>query len=174
MIDGSEVYNKIPFECNLDLLNYYSFTKGCYVGQELSARTKYKGVIRKRLLPFFLPTSDIQPLPNFSSITAEQEQKLLLNCENRSPLSNLSIGDKIYQKHIETGSDEKDIGEIVAINQNRSIGLAMMHLDPVYQHQGPFYTAYSAPELSGKGENISFVRPSWYEGLDEKTNMRKD
>lgn len=32
----------LPFECNLDALNYVSFSKGCYIGQELMARTKFK------------------------------------------------------------------------------------------------------------------------------------
>ena len=40
--EGSELIDRIPIECNLDLLNYISFTKGCYVGQELTARTKFK------------------------------------------------------------------------------------------------------------------------------------
>lgn len=35
-------------------LNGISFTKGCYVGQELMARTHFKGVVRKRLMPFRL------------------------------------------------------------------------------------------------------------------------
>ena len=42
----------IPLEYNLDGLNGISFTKGCYVGQELMARTHFKGVVRKRLAPF--------------------------------------------------------------------------------------------------------------------------
>jgi folate-binding protein YgfZ len=41
----------IPLECNLDQLNAISWSKGCYVGQELTARTHYRGVVRKRLLP---------------------------------------------------------------------------------------------------------------------------
>lgn len=40
--DGPEVHGRIPLECNLDLLHYISFAKGCYVGQELTARTKFK------------------------------------------------------------------------------------------------------------------------------------
>lgn len=40
--EGAEVTNRIPLECNLDLLHYISFAKGCYVGQELTARTKFK------------------------------------------------------------------------------------------------------------------------------------
>ncbi|KAH0456831.1 hypothetical protein IEQ34_014738 [Dendrobium chrysotoxum] len=41
----------IPLEYNLEGLNAISFDKGCYVGQELVARTHHRGVIRKRLLP---------------------------------------------------------------------------------------------------------------------------
>ncbi|KAK9819786.1 hypothetical protein WJX72_002340 [[Myrmecia] bisecta] len=44
----------VPLEYNLDGLNAISFTKGCYVGQELIARTHYRGVVRKRLMPFRL------------------------------------------------------------------------------------------------------------------------
>ncbi|HEY2071536.1 MAG TPA: hypothetical protein VGG48_18395 [Rhizomicrobium sp.] len=35
----------------LDELHAVSFTKGCYVGQELTARMKHRGTARKRLLP---------------------------------------------------------------------------------------------------------------------------
>uniref|UniRef100_A0A182LV18 CAF17 C-terminal domain-containing protein n=1 Tax=Anopheles culicifacies TaxID=139723 RepID=A0A182LV18_9DIPT len=40
-----------PLECNCDLLHGVSFHKGCYIGQELTARTYHTGVIRKRLMP---------------------------------------------------------------------------------------------------------------------------
>lgn len=40
-----------PLEDNADLLNGVSFTKGCYLGQELTARVYHTGVIRKRLMP---------------------------------------------------------------------------------------------------------------------------
>ncbi|CAI5487260.1 unnamed protein product [Closterium sp. Naga37s-1] len=41
----------LPLECNLAALHAISFTKGCYVGQELTARTHHRGVVRKRLMP---------------------------------------------------------------------------------------------------------------------------
>eukprot|EP00250_Pteridium_aquilinum_P005094 c1523_g1_i1 orf=186-1427(+) len=41
----------IPLEYNLAWLNAISFEKGCYVGQELIARTHHRGVIRKRIMP---------------------------------------------------------------------------------------------------------------------------
>ena len=42
----------LPLESNLDLLSSgVSFAKGCYLGQELTARTHFRGVVRKRLVP---------------------------------------------------------------------------------------------------------------------------
>jgi folate-binding protein YgfZ len=38
-------------EANMDLLNAISFDKGCYMGQELTARTHYRGLVKKRFLP---------------------------------------------------------------------------------------------------------------------------
>jgi folate-binding protein YgfZ len=52
--DGSkdiEVEKTLILEANIDLLNGVSFTKGCYVGQELTARMKYRGKVRRRLIP---------------------------------------------------------------------------------------------------------------------------
>lgn len=40
-----------PLEYNLAWLKAISFEKGCYIGQELIARTHHRGVIRKRLMP---------------------------------------------------------------------------------------------------------------------------
>ncbi len=44
----------VPLEYNLDGLHGISFTKGCYVGQELIARAHFRGVVRKRLMPVAL------------------------------------------------------------------------------------------------------------------------
>lgn len=46
-----EVGKAILLENNVDLLNGIAWDKGCYTGQELTARTRYRGLIKKRLVP---------------------------------------------------------------------------------------------------------------------------
>jgi hypothetical protein len=46
-----EVEKSILLENGFEELGGVDFKKGCYMGQELTARTKYRGLVRKRLLP---------------------------------------------------------------------------------------------------------------------------
>ncbi|WP_282183908.1 hypothetical protein [Azospirillum sp. TSO35-2] len=50
----------IPLENRMDALNAISWDKGCYMGQELTARTKYRALIKKKLFPvtFLGPAPD--------------------------------------------------------------------------------------------------------------------
>ena len=52
--DGSRdllVDKSILLEGGFEELNGVDFDKGCYVGQELTARTKHRGLVKKRLIP---------------------------------------------------------------------------------------------------------------------------
>jgi hypothetical protein len=52
--DGSRdlaVEKAILLESDYDELNAIAWDKGCYMGQELTARTKYRGLVKKRLVP---------------------------------------------------------------------------------------------------------------------------
>ncbi len=45
------VDKSLMLESNFEALHGVDFDKGCFVGQELTARTKYRALVRKRLLP---------------------------------------------------------------------------------------------------------------------------
>ena len=52
--DGSRdmvVEKYFPLECGFDELHAIDYDKGCYVGQELTARIHHRGTVRKRLMP---------------------------------------------------------------------------------------------------------------------------
>lgn len=71
--DGSrdgEIERSTLADLNIDQLHAVAWTKGCYVGQELTARMKYKGLAKKRLIPVAPATGD--PLPeNGAKIEAD-------------------------------------------------------------------------------------------------------
>ncbi len=54
LADGSrdmQLERTILLECGFDELHGVDWEKGCFLGQELTARTKYRSLIRKRLIP---------------------------------------------------------------------------------------------------------------------------
>ncbi|MGB2096538.1 MAG: YgfZ/GcvT domain-containing protein [Candidatus Puniceispirillales bacterium] len=41
----------LPLEAGLDRLGAISFDKGCFIGQEVTARTRYRGLLKRRYVP---------------------------------------------------------------------------------------------------------------------------
>ncbi len=52
-----EAEKTVLLEAGFDELNGISWTKGCYMGQELTARTRYRGLLKRRLLPIEAATA---------------------------------------------------------------------------------------------------------------------
>jgi folate-binding protein YgfZ len=72
--DGSRdlpVEKAFLLECGFDELNGVDWNKGCYMGQELTARTKYRGLVRKRLLPVTIDGP--MPAPGTPVMLGEKE-----------------------------------------------------------------------------------------------------
>ena len=72
--DGSrdmQIEKAILLECGFDELGGVDWDKGCYMGQELTARTKYRGLIKKRLLP--LKFEGAPPAPGAKVMLGEKE-----------------------------------------------------------------------------------------------------
>jgi hypothetical protein len=61
----------ILLENGFDELNAIDWQKGCYMGQELTARTRYRGLVRKRLLPVRIEGG--APAPGTPLMVGDQE-----------------------------------------------------------------------------------------------------
>lgn len=72
--DGSRdmaIEKALLLENNIDVLNGISWTKGCYLGQEVTARTRYRALVRKRLTPVSL--NGALPAPGTPILAGSQE-----------------------------------------------------------------------------------------------------
>ncbi len=58
----------VPQMANLELIGGVSFTKGCYPGQEVVARTKYLGKVKRRTYLAFVPGECPQPGTDLFSV----------------------------------------------------------------------------------------------------------
>ena len=91
-MDNDKLQNKIfGIECNFDELNAIDFKKGCYVGQENTARIKLRNKLLKRLLPVQIIDGKINIDDNISS-DDENIGKILIN--NDYPFGLIKIKEK--------------------------------------------------------------------------------
>ena len=91
-IDNSKLQNKIfGIECNFDELNAIDFKKGCYVGQENTARIKLRNKLLKRLLPVQIIDGKLNIDDNISN-DDENIGKILVN--NDYPFGLIKIKEK--------------------------------------------------------------------------------
>ncbi|MSP29211.1 MAG: folate-binding protein [Acetobacteraceae bacterium] len=90
--DGSrdlETDKTLLLEAGFDELAGVSWTKGCYMGQELTARTKYRGLIKRRLVPV-LVEGDL-PAPGTPVTRAGVEVGILRSGRDGRALATLRV-----------------------------------------------------------------------------------
>ena len=96
----------LPSEINLDLLGGISFDKGCFIGQEVNARIKWKGLVKKKYVPIKFKNTDLSLL----KFDKTKDRRILLN--------------------------DIEIGEIVSITENTNdnyyYGIAKIKLSQLY------------------------------------------
>ncbi|HUX79100.1 MAG TPA: folate-binding protein [Alphaproteobacteria bacterium] len=99
----------ILLESGLDELNAISWTKGCYMGQELTARTKYRGLVRKRIFPVIIegkaPEIGTEVLLGGESVGEMRSHNTsnglaLLRVEAVKPQSEFVCGDALLKPYI--------------------------------------------------------------------------
>ena len=71
--EGSELAagRALPLEAGLDDLHAIAFDKGCYVGQEVTARMKSRGLVRNRMVPMRI--DGVAPSPDTAIRLGERE-----------------------------------------------------------------------------------------------------
>ncbi len=72
-----EINTTLPMEINLDLLGGISFEKGCFIGQEVNARIKYKGLVKRKYVPIYFKNKNF----SFSNLD-EIDNKIFLKTQN--------------------------------------------------------------------------------------------
>lgn len=90
--DGSpdlEPEKTLLLEAGFDELNGVDWQKGCYMGQELTARTKYRGLVKRRLLPVTL--SQPCPVAGTPILAGDQEVGNLRSSVGNQALAMLQI-----------------------------------------------------------------------------------
>ena len=91
-IDNDKLQNKIfGIECNFEELNGIDFKKGCYVGQENTARIKLKNKISKKLFAIKIIEGNISSEEIF--LKDKEVGKLLI--KNKNPFALIKIKDDL-------------------------------------------------------------------------------
>jgi len=133
------LHQPIPLECNLELLEGVSFSKGCYLGQELTAKTHHTGVVRKRLVPVVLG----------STVHAAKNRALALRHEPErasSIMLEYNKGERAEWKNgLKVGStltildNGVDVGQVTSLADG--LGMAKLRTDMVFSQGGGTLTS---------------------------------
>jgi hypothetical protein len=93
-----EENKSLLLENNFENLNSISWDKGCYVGQEITARMKYRALLKKKI--YSLVIKDVSPIIGQQIKNDENEFGKIISIKNDSVLAMLKI--ELAEKKINT------------------------------------------------------------------------
>lgn len=95
-----------PFEANCDYLHGISFHKGCYLGQEFTARTYHTGIIRKRIMPIVINSHFVPQIEYDAPIVNDKDQLVgkLKGIQNEYAIGLLKTELALCSKYLKIGS----------------------------------------------------------------------
>jgi folate-binding protein YgfZ len=133
----------LPLESTMELLNAISFVKGCYLGQELTARTYHTGVTRKRLLP----------------VTSFTKEPVVVKDSPPFPQQDLSLSPPLPSGAEVLTKDGKKTGKLFSTIHNFGIAMIRLeHLDPVIEN---------TIVVTSTGLELRVIKPHWWDKVEE-------
>jgi transferase CAF17, mitochondrial len=128
--EGAELTGRIALETNQELLNAVAFDKGCYLGQELTARVFHTGVVRKRILPLLIQDAYTQvphPWVVASSLQSDRHKRTFTRDELSalpSRLPRLSVATAGNLVAVTTGSVAPNPNAVVSADAAAELAAA--------------------------------------------------
>lgn len=146
--------NGLPLEANIDFLNGVHFNKGCYVGQELTARTHFRGHVRKRIMPVVAIDESNHPLP-----PAETKLNRLSDVEVGS-VSDGGQEENAENARMRERRLKRGVGKICS--SSGQIGLAVVQLADRHET----FTCQTSPE-NGERRLLRAIVPFWMRDIPD-------
>lgn len=162
-----------PLECNFDYLpNSVSKNKGCYIGQELTARTMSTGILRKRIVSAVF--DDLCALRESLNLSDSNSLRELVDVEinekycdhNSSVFETNTVSNPFNSTNsvITKRRRKRPVGTLIAIEDNIGVVLLRTEYFPLafnkYPDAGDIFFISSTP--SGKHINMKIKTPYWY------------
>lgn len=142
-----------PLESNFEYLNGVSLEKGCYLGQEFTARTYHLGQVRKRVMPVFLRSQSGTP-PTAPSEALKEDPYL---SRFQFPISGEIVPPPSGTPLI-MANEVKPKAHMCSSVHN--VGLALIRVDEVFGAEGHNETPLQT--LQVEGLEVVPVRPEWF------------
>lgn len=89
-VQDCEVGRTLAAEANMDLLGGISWSKGCYMGQEITARMHYRTLVKRRMVP--VAGTGALPAPGTPILAEGQEVGTLCSSQDHVGLALLKTG----------------------------------------------------------------------------------
>lgn len=131
-IYSSQYYsNNFPYLCNYDLFNSIDYKKGCYLGQELTQRTHFTGVIRRRMFPFYLSVKSGKNniYSNTINTSSDVRNHFANIISNRNHCLDSDIIEKLKLEENIFSEKEEKIGKLIMFNEQYLYGIGIFTVD---------------------------------------------
>lgn len=102
-IEAATVEQFVPQMINFEAVGGVSFSKGCYPGQEIVARSQYRGTLKRRMALFDIDGVALAGLEVFHSGDAEQPAGMVVNAA-QSPSGGSSVLVEVKLAALQEGS----------------------------------------------------------------------